>query len=71
MIDVTVERIGGSSRTVRLNDSATVGDALDAAGVELGDRDQLRLNGNGGDESTAVRNRDRVLVIPKYEGGRG
>lgn len=68
-IGVTVTSFGqGRARVPLPERSATVGDVLRLAGVELKGR-RVAVNGRGADATTEVVEGDQVSVVPRVVGG--
>lgn len=72
-LKVTVGRMGGHTETVRLEEGATVEDALKAGGFELGERERVHLNSKKLESSelkkTEVSNGDFIAIAGAKEGG--
>lgn len=67
-IEVMVIRIPGFTKNVALNDGATVGDALSAAGVSIGESETVKIGGLDANAGTVVRNGDRVVIAKGAKG---
>lgn len=66
-ITVHVGRINGVTKQVTLNPSATVADALSAAGMEAGNS-HISINGTDAQASSIVRDGDLVMLAVGAKG---
>lgn len=69
MITVKVARLGTAVQEVALNDGASVQAALDAASLELGGSEEIRINESGANIGDELEDGDIVTLVPKVKGG--
>jgi molybdopterin converting factor small subunit len=70
-ITVKISRTGGQVTEYSLEgDDPTVGDALEAARIEISKGDRIRVNGELVDEDTVVSQDDIITITGKVSGGR-
>lgn len=70
-IQVTVIRSGGRPQRRTLQQGATIEDAIADAGFTVKPKDQVSVNGQAAhDLSQEVEDADRIMITPKFEGGK-
>ena len=67
-IEAKVVRVPGAVKDVALNEGATVGDALQAAGVEIGPGEVVSMNGTAAGNDQRVSDGDRIIVAKGAKG---
>ena len=69
MITVKIARLGTAVLEVALEEGANVQAALNAASLEVGGSEELRINENSASVNDEVDNGDIVTLVPKVKGG--
>ena len=71
VIFVKVAKTGGAVTEVTLNNTTgkTVADALDAADMELGNGQRVRVNQRSADEDTLLKDGDVIVISGSIKGG--
>ena len=66
---VKVARLGTAVQEVAVAESASVQDALDAAGIEI-DNEDVRVDGHSSNLDSSVGNGNLITIVPKVKGGK-
>jgi sulfur carrier protein ThiS len=66
---VKVARLGTAVQEVAVAETATVQDALDAAGIEIENED-VRVDGQSSDFESQIGNGTLITIVPKVKGGK-
>ena len=66
---VKVARLGNTVVEVAVDDSASIQDALDAAGIMIESED-VRLDGRSASTSTPIGSASMITIVPKVKGGK-
>jgi len=67
-IEVKVVRVPGAVTSVALNDGSNVGEALQAAGIDLTPGETVSMNGTTVQSGQTVSNGDRIIVAKGAKG---
>ena len=65
---IRILKLGSAAHEANVTDGATIGEAIEAAGISPGGY-SLTLNGMGTGPDTVVGDGDVVTMVPKVEGG--
>lgn len=68
MITVKLIKVPGTITEVALEDGATVADALTAGGQEVGDGQEVTVNGNSANSTTSLNDGDRIVIAKGAKG---
>lgn len=68
-IEVKIGRFNEKTESISLPSGATVGDALEKAGISLGSSESLWVDGVKASEPDTVENGDFLQIVGKKEGG--
>jgi putative ubiquitin-RnfH superfamily antitoxin RatB of RatAB toxin-antitoxin module len=66
---VKVARLGTAVQEVAVAETATVQDALDAAGIEVENED-VRIDGQSADLGSQIGSGNLITIVPKVKGGK-
>lgn len=66
---VKVARLGTAVQEVAVAETATVQDALDAAGIEVENED-VRVDGQSSELESQIGNGTLITIVPKVKGGK-
>lgn len=69
MITVKVARLGTAVQEVALGEGASVQAALNAASLELGGSEEIRINESTASLTDEISDGDIVTLVPKVKGG--
>ena len=70
MIEIIIGRFGFAPDEVEIKKGSTVEEALDEAGIELGDREKIWVNSEKADLEDQLEAGDIVNIVSPKEGGR-
>jgi len=66
---VKVARLGTAVQEVAVAETATVQDALDAAGIDI-DNEEVRIDGHSSELESQIGNGTLITIVPKVKGGK-
>ena len=66
---VKVARLGTAVQEVAVAETASVQDALDAAGIEVENED-VRIDGQSADLESQIGSGNLITIVPKVKGGK-
>lgn len=66
---VKVARLGTAVQEVAVNETATVQEALDAAGIEIENED-VRIDGHSSELNAQIGSGSLITIVPKVKGGK-
>lgn len=69
-MEVRVVKAGMCAKEPVLEDGATVQDALTVAGLTVGEKEKVTVNGEDATLKTVLEDGDRIMIIPNHKAGK-